>query len=138
VAVTFTVAVAVTVTVAVTFTVAVTAPERGSGPPRVERRLVPPPRHHQPRRAAVRWLKQLEALEAVLLVDGSRARGEPAGQLVSAIGGHSDRVDFDNRHTLTLRPPRNWQPASSRFRPERSPRVWPAARKWRATSPNPP
>jgi hypothetical protein len=42
------------------------------------------------------WLQQLEALEAVLAVHRAGPGGEPAGQFVTAVGRHGDRVDLDD------------------------------------------
>ena len=45
-------------------------------------------------------MQQLEALEAVLVVDGAGAGGEPLGELVAAVGGHGDGVDLDDGHAV--------------------------------------
>src|SRR6516225_10620118 len=74
-------------------------PERWGLHPRLERRLVPPPGHHQPGGPPVGRLEQLEALEAVLVVYRAGPRGEPAGEFVAAVGGYGNRVDPHDRHT---------------------------------------
>src|SRR4029453_12777669 len=65
--------------------------------------LVPPPGHHQPGRALVGRLEQLEPLEPVLVVHGPGPGGEPPPQLVAGGGGNGDRVDLDDGHDLTVR-----------------------------------
>src|SRR5260370_20259915 len=60
--------------------------ECGRAQPGVKGCLVPPPRHHEPGGALVGRLEELEALEALLVVDRARPGGEPAGKFVPAIG----------------------------------------------------
>src|ERR1700744_5680588 len=77
-------------------------PERGGVHPALERRLVPPPGHHQPGGPPVGRLEQLEALEAVLVVHRAGPGSEPAGKLVAAVGGHGNRVDPYDCHSPIL------------------------------------
>src|SRR5215472_11538459 len=77
---------------------AVPVQERRGVQPGLEGRLVPPPGHHQPGGALVGRLEELEALEAVLVVDRARPGGKPVGELVTAVGRHSNRIDLYNRH----------------------------------------
>src|SRR5260370_40133355 len=82
-------------------------PERGGLHPRLECRLVPPPGHHEPGGTPVGRLEQLEALEAVLVIHRAGPGGEPAGELVAAVGGPRYRVDPPKRHAPDpARPPR--------------------------------
>lgn len=66
--------------------------------PGLKRGLIPPACDHQPRCPVVCGPEKLEALEAVLIVDGAGPCGKPAGKLVSAVGRHRDRVDLDDSH----------------------------------------
>src|SRR6476469_6283338 len=96
-------------------------PERRAVHPRLEAGLVAPAGDHQPRRAAVGRLEELEALEAVLLVDGAGAAGEAPGQFVARVGGHGDGVDLHDGHTgssTTL--PARWVVGSHDRSPESS------------------
>jgi len=77
---------------------AVTLRERGRRDPCLERFLVPPAGHHEPRRPIVGRLQQLETLEALSIVDRSRTGGEPLGEFVAAVSGHGDRVDLHDCH----------------------------------------
>src|ERR1700750_1173980 len=63
----------------------VAVPERRRVHPGLERLLVAPAGDDQPGRALVGRLEQLEALEAVLVVDGAGPGGEAAGELVPAV-----------------------------------------------------
>src|SRR6185436_19597442 len=76
--------------------------ERGRRDPGLERLLVAPPGHDEPRRALVGRLEQFEALEPVLVVDGAGPCGEAAREFVAAVGGHGDGVDLDDGHTAIL------------------------------------
>src|SRR3546814_11715321 len=66
--------------------------------PRVERVLVTPAGHDQPGGAVVHGLQELEALEAVLVVEYPRSGREALGQLVPAVGCDGDGVDLDDGH----------------------------------------
>jgi hypothetical membrane protein len=77
---------------------AVAVPERGRRPPGLEGLLIPPAGNDEPRGAAVGRLQQLEPLEAVLVVHRPGPRGEPAGQLVPAVGRHRNCVDLHDGH----------------------------------------
>ena len=69
----------------------------------LERILVAPSGHHQPRGAAVGGPEELEALEPVLVVDGARSRREAAPQFVAGVLRDRDRVDLDDlRHVTAL------------------------------------
>ena len=70
--------------------------------PRLERRLVAPPGDDEPGRPVVGGLEQLEALEAVLVVDGAGPGGEPVGELVAARGVDGDGVDLDDAHATSV------------------------------------
>src|SRR5258708_25164306 len=74
--------------------------ERRRVQPRFEGSIIPPPCQHQPGGPLVRRLEKLETFEAILVVDGARPRGEPAGQLVPALSWHGDRVDLYHGHML--------------------------------------
>src|SRR5262249_49878956 len=76
--------------------------ERRGAHPRLEGVLVPPPGDDQPGGSFVGRLEQLEALEAVLVVDCAGPGGEPAGELVPAVGGYRDRVDPHYRHQVNV------------------------------------
>src|SRR5450755_5148914 len=96
---------------------AVPVPERWRVQPSFEGGLVPPPGDDQPGAAVVGRLEELEALEAVLVVDGAGPRGEPASELVPAVGWHRDRVNLHDGHALddASRPGRRagWPPVSA-------------------------
>src|SRR4029077_16874472 len=99
---------------------AVTVPERRRVQPRLEAGVVPPPGHHQPGGAPVGRLEELEALEAVLVVDRACPGGEPAGQLVPALGRHGDGIDLHDGHVPIMpaipgaTPPEAQAPAPAR------------------------
>jgi len=76
----------------------VPVPERGGVHPRLEGLVIPPPGYHEPGRALVGRLEQLEALETVLVIHRAGPGGEPAGKLVAAVGGHRNRVDPHDCH----------------------------------------
>jgi hypothetical protein len=74
-------------------------PRRGRrGDPLLEGLLVPPAGDDQPLAAVVGRTKQLEPLEAVLVVHRPGAGGEALGQLVAGVLGHGDGVDLDHGH----------------------------------------
>src|SRR5258708_38149690 len=75
-------------------------PECGRAQPGVKGCLVPPPRYHEPGGALVGRLEELEALEALLVVDRARPGGEPAGKFVPPIGWHCNPLDLHNSHVL--------------------------------------
>src|SRR5258708_31174836 len=75
-------------------------PVCGRAVPGVKGCHVPPPRFHEPGGALVGRLEELEALEALLVVDRARPGGEPAGKFVPAIGWHCNRIDLHNSHVL--------------------------------------
>src|SRR5262249_4675232 len=82
------------------------AAEGGAADPRVKCVVVAPAGDDEPRRAVVGRLQELEALEAVLVVDRAGASGEAPGQLVARVGRDRDRVDLDDRHAgSSTRPP---------------------------------
>ena len=72
--------------------------EGGRAHPGLERLLVAPAGDDQPCRALVGRLQQLEALEAVLVVDCADAGGEATGQLLAGSGVDGDGVDLDDGH----------------------------------------
>src|SRR5206468_901118 len=72
--------------------------ERLRAEPRVERGLVAPAGHDEPLVAAIDRAQQLEAFEAVLVVDGTGPGGEAAGELVTGAFGDGDGVDHDRGH----------------------------------------
>src|SRR5258708_21563969 len=80
-------------------------PECGRAQPGVKGCLVPPPRYHEPGGALVGHLEELEALEALLVVDRARPGGEPAGKFVPAIGWCCERSGLHNRPVLCVAEP---------------------------------
>src|SRR5262245_27987775 len=83
--------------------------ERRAVHPRLEGGLVAPAGDDEPRGPVVGGLEQLEALEAVLVVDRPGSRCEALGQLVAAPLGNGDGVDLDDlRHGRHARAPTGW------------------------------
>src|SRR5262245_48498425 len=70
--------------------------------PGLERGLITPACDHQPGGSVVGGLEKLEALEPVLVVHSACPCGKPAGQLVSAVGRHRDRIDLDDSHLAMM------------------------------------
>lgn len=72
------------------------------GDPGLEGRLVAPAGDDEPGRAAVRWAEQLEPLEAVGVVHGSRSSGETPRQLVTRALRDRDGIDAHNAHPFMM------------------------------------
>ena len=66
--------------------------------PGVEAGDIGPTGDDEPLGAVVGGFEQLEALEPGLVVDGSGASGEAAGEFVAGVGRHGDGVDADDGH----------------------------------------
>src|SRR5262245_14603498 len=105
--------------------------ERRRGHPRLERRLVPPAGDDEPGGPVVDGAEELEALEAVLLVDGAGAGGEATPELVARLGRDGDGVDLDDRHAAEDATPT--PPPTPRFRPVSVPRTGGMPRRPRST-----
>src|SRR4051794_6828051 len=104
------------VTAAALLLAAMPMAERRAVDPRLERLLVAPAGHDEPRGAVVGGLEQLEPFEAVLVVDRPGPSGEPLGQLVATAFRDRDGVDLDQlRHGGHARAPTDR--GASRCRP---------------------
>jgi hypothetical protein len=76
----------------------VTGPEVRARDPGLEVLLGAPAREHETDEPIVVGPQQLEALEALVLLDPAGTRGEAALELVEPVAGNGDGVDLDDAH----------------------------------------